>query len=166
MIKTGIGPLLLAVIVIATIYWGVSESRKRQENAYARTQQAIAIIAEKQKEQWYTDHINDLIAGDTKITLPDGTRPDIVTDVHAIEVDFVQKFYEAIGQAAHYARLTEKRPAIWLIETSEDDTDWTQRAIETTKKVTVDINGEPHHIALFILRARPPARDPIPHKVD
>jgi hypothetical protein len=39
-------------------------------------------------------------------------RIDLLTDDYAIEVDRLEKFHEAIGQALHYARETGKKPAI------------------------------------------------------
>jgi hypothetical protein len=39
-------------------------------------------------------------------------RVDLLTDEYAIEVDRLEKFHEAIGQALHYARETGKKPAI------------------------------------------------------
>jgi hypothetical protein len=46
------------------------------------------------------------------IRLPDGTRPDCVSATHAIEVDYSEKWAEAIGQALHYAQWT--RETTWL----------------------------------------------------
>jgi hypothetical protein len=39
-------------------------------------------------------------------------RVDILSDDYAIEVDRLEKFHEAIGQALHYAKETGKKPAI------------------------------------------------------
>jgi hypothetical protein len=39
-------------------------------------------------------------------------RIDLLTDDYAIEVDRLEKFHEAIGQALHYAKETGKKPAI------------------------------------------------------
>ena len=39
-------------------------------------------------------------------------RIDLLTDDYAIEVDKLEKFHEAIGQALHYAKETGKKPAI------------------------------------------------------
>lgn len=41
-------------------------------------------------------------------------RVDLLTDDYAIEVDRLEKFHEAIGQALHYAQETGKKPAIAL----------------------------------------------------
>jgi len=45
-------------------------------------------------------------------------RIDLLTEDFAIEVDFIQKWHEGIGQALHYASATGKRPALALVRTS------------------------------------------------
>ncbi len=47
--------------------------------------------------------------------LPDKTRVDCLTATHAIEFDFCNKAYEAVGQSLHYALMTGKKPKIVLI---------------------------------------------------
>ena len=37
------------------------------------------------------------------MTMPDGARCDILTETHAIEVDFADKWAEAFGQSLNYA---------------------------------------------------------------
>src|SRR5690349_16182101 len=39
---------------------------------------------------------------------PDDTRTDCISDTHAIEVDFSDKWAESIGQALHYALWTKE----------------------------------------------------------
>ncbi len=53
--------------------------------------------------------------GQREVTMPDGTRCDCVTATHAIEIDFANKWYEAIGQSLNYAFQTSKRAGIILI---------------------------------------------------
>jgi hypothetical protein len=50
-------------------------------------------------------------------------RIDLLTDDYAIEVDSLEKFHEAIGQALHYAKETGKKPgiAIFLMEPKQSD---------------------------------------------
>lgn len=45
-----------------------------------------------------------------EVVAPDGTRCDILTDEYAIEVDFANKWAEAIGQALNYAIQFNKMP--------------------------------------------------------
>ena len=53
--------------------------------------------------------------------LPDSTRCDCLTETHAVEFDFADKWAEAIGQALHYSTQTGKRAGIVLILESEID---------------------------------------------
>ncbi len=45
----------------------------------------------------------------------DKTRVDCLTDTHAIEFDFANKWAEGIGQALHYGAQTGKKPMVMLI---------------------------------------------------
>ena len=53
--------------------------------------------------------------GVEEYVLADKTRVDCLTDTHAIEFDFADKKYEAVGQSLHYAVMTNKKPGIVLI---------------------------------------------------
>ena len=59
--------------------------------------------------------------GQTEVILPDGTRCDIVTETHAIEVDFADKWAEAIGQSLNYSFQLNKKAGILLILEKPDD---------------------------------------------
>jgi len=56
--------------------------------------------------------------GQTEYRLLDATRVDCLTDKRAIEFDFDSKWAESMTQALHYARITNKRAAVVLIERS------------------------------------------------
>lgn len=45
----------------------------------------------------------------------DRTRVDCLTDTHAVEFDFANKWAESVGQALHYQRMTGKRAKVILI---------------------------------------------------
>jgi len=51
----------------------------------------------------------------TEVRLWDGTRADLVSDTHAIEVDWSHKWAEAIGQSLYYSSVTGKKPGIVLL---------------------------------------------------
>jgi hypothetical protein len=53
--------------------------------------------------------------GRTEVVLEDGTRIDILTRTHALEVDFAAKWAEGVGQSLHYAAQTGRRAGIVLI---------------------------------------------------
>lgn len=45
----------------------------------------------------------------------DYTRVDCLTDVHAVEFDFANKWAESVGQALHYQLMTGKKAMVVLI---------------------------------------------------
>ena len=73
-------------------------------------------------EAHYQSIAAKLLNGAAEVTMADRTRCDIVTDTHAIEVDWNGKWGEAIGQSLHYALLTNKRAGIILIMDTPNDT--------------------------------------------
>lgn len=48
-------------------------------------------------EAYYQKIAAEKCNGETDVTMPDGTRCDIVAETHAIEVDFAEKWGESIG---------------------------------------------------------------------
>ena len=50
-----------------------------------------------------------------------GFRIDLVSETHAIEVDWGYKMYEAIGQALVYAQATGKMPGMAILLATERD---------------------------------------------
>ncbi|WOO43126.1 YHYH domain-containing protein [Rubellicoccus peritrichatus] len=72
-------------------------------------------------EAYYRDLIAKELGGQTEVKMDDGTYCDIVTDDMAIEVDWGNKWGEAIGQSLNYGFQSNKTPAIYLILKSESD---------------------------------------------
>jgi len=66
------------------------------------------------EDQW-TEKNAKRFKGKTGVVLWDLTRPDLVTEKHAIEVDWAKKYKEAIGQSLYYAIQTNKQPGIILL---------------------------------------------------
>ena len=81
----------------------------------------------KQSERYYQEKFAREIGGQVEVVMRDGTRCDILTATHAIEVDFARKWAEAIGQSLHYALHTGKRPAVALIVLSPSDNKYVER---------------------------------------
>lgn len=59
--------------------------------------------------------------GETEVVLSDRTRVDCLTADFAVEVDFSDKWAEAIGQSLHYAKMTDRKPGIVLVLESDSD---------------------------------------------
>jgi hypothetical protein len=73
-------------------------------------------------EAHYQDIAAKKYSGQTEVVLPDGTRCDIVTETHAIEVDFADKWAEAIGQSLNYSfQLNKKAGILLILESSKDE---------------------------------------------
>jgi hypothetical protein len=88
---------------------------------------ATSVILAKREhpERWYQEQWCEEHNGRLEVVLPDGTRCDCLTDTHAIEFDFGNKWAESIGQSSYYALQTGKRPGIVLIlETMKDRKYW------------------------------------------
>lgn len=92
------------VIVLSYIFPGCSP-----ESSFAQT---------KKNEKWYQQKYCE---GKIEVTLPDKTRCDCLTETHAYEFDFAEDWPESIGQALHYARLTNRIPGIYLILKKKED---------------------------------------------
>ena len=72
-------------------------------------------------EAYYQELAAKKYNGETEVVMPDGTRCDIVTEAHAIEVDFADKWAEAIGQSLSYSFQLNKKAGILLILESPKD---------------------------------------------
>ena len=74
-----------------------------------------------------------------EVKLPDNTRVDCLTDKYAIEFDFAPKWAEALGQSLHYAHMTGRMPAIFLIVEHERDMRHVQRLKPLCEKYGVQL---------------------------
>lgn len=79
----------------------------------------LTISARQHPEKYYQDKY---CRGQKEVVLADKTRCDCLTDTHALEFDFSDKWAESLTQSLHYARLTGKKPGIVLI--LEKESDW------------------------------------------
>jgi len=80
------------------------------------------------------------LGGKTEVVLFDGTRADIVTMSWAIEVDFADKWAEAVGQSLYYAAVTQKEPGIVLIlENRGRDAKYVQRCLVLCHKLNIKL---------------------------
>jgi len=103
-------------------------------------------------ERDYQLHCNQILQGKVEYRLPDATRVDILTDTLAIEVDFAKKWYEAVGQSCHYARCTDRAPAILLIVTDKFQEKYIKAAKEATKNTQVKVGDNYYPITMLVYR--------------
>jgi hypothetical protein len=88
----------------------------------------------KQCERYYQEKFAQEIGGQVEVFMKDGTRCDILTATHAIEVDFAKKWAMAIGQSLNYAMHTGKRPGVALIVLAPSD----NKYIERVRKISAE----------------------------
>ena len=83
------------------------------------------------------DYVNKYCNGIKEYVLPDKTRIDCLTDEYAIEFDYAKKWAESIGQSLYYAKMTNKKPAVAIIISKEDDYKYIQRIRDADKDITI-----------------------------
>ena len=88
----------------------------------------------KQSERYYQEKFAREMGGKVEVVMKDGTRCDILTSTHAIEVDFAKKWAEAIGQCLNYAIHTGKRLGVALIVLSPSD----NKYIDRVRKISAE----------------------------
>lgn len=71
----------------------------------------VAFAGEKEE----TQRLAPKYKADQEVRLWDATRVDLLSETHAIEVDYAPKWAEAIGQSAYYALVSKKKPGIILL---------------------------------------------------
>lgn len=77
--------------------------------------------AERQPESHCRDLFAKAMKGETEVVLPDRTRADVVTDSHAIEIEFAAKWCEGFGQSLWYGFQLQKKAGLVLILEDEKD---------------------------------------------
>lgn len=88
-------------------------------------------------ESWYQDKYCE---GQKELVLEDNTRVDCLMGEYAVEFDFADKWAECIGQALFYAKMTNKKPACFLIiENTEKDLKYLQRLDLVAPKYNIKI---------------------------
>jgi hypothetical protein len=72
-------------------------------------------------EKWYQTQWCEDNYGQQEVTLPNQTRCDCLTKNYAVEVEFADKWAEAVGQSLNYALESHRRAGIVLILESPTD---------------------------------------------
>ena len=90
---------------------------------------ALSVRAESEKD--YARAWASANEGKVNLRLADGTRCDVATPRHAVEVAFAPKWQEAIGRALYQATQLNKKAGIVLIVKEPKETVYRQR-LDTT----------------------------------
>jgi len=75
-------------------------------------------ISDATQEKNWSAALASALSGQAEVSV-EGGRVDVLTEHYAIEVDRLEKWHEAIGQAAHYGLKTKKIPAAALMVPSD-----------------------------------------------
>jgi hypothetical protein len=100
-------------------------------------------LAQWHNEKYYQTVIATQMEGKAEVSFPDRIRVDIITKNYAIEVEFADKWYQAVGQSLYYGIKTGLLPAIVLIMKKDVDTLYLNRlrqvaALHKIKIFTID----------------------------
>lgn len=79
------------------------------------------------KEREYQECWCMQVGGEAEYVLGDGCRVDCLTDEYAVEVDFADKWAEAVGQSLYYAYQTGRKPGVLLIMEEPGDDRYLKR---------------------------------------
>ena len=90
-----ISKVLFIILLLHTYYFQYAQVNNWNENQYA-------------------DYIQTLMGGEREVSVQSG-RVDLLTPVVAYEIEWANKWKDAVGQAIWYSLQTERQPGIILI---------------------------------------------------
>jgi len=107
-----------ACVAVFRLFWQLDAKHGRPLRSGPSTiERALAFVIAMLPVEAFSftesEMVAKLCAGmNQELVLPDRTRIDCLSPTHAIEVDFSEKWAEAIGQALHYSLWTAELPSI------------------------------------------------------
>lgn len=105
MLKKSLIILVFEILSISTIY-AFDDGKTKTRYKY---------VKHKHSESSYQHAWCSARDGIEEFENLDKTRVDCLTDIHAVEFDFANKWAESIGQALHYQLMTGKKAMVVLI---------------------------------------------------
>lgn len=114
---------LLAIVVVCCVSISLYDIKTKEKQFNRSLDQNITntiyhlnLKANDPEVKW-SKSLSKKLNGETEISIPYG-RIDIVTKSNAIEVEFLDKWHEGIGQSLHYAKETHKIATLAIIMTN------------------------------------------------
>ena len=117
------------IIIISYIFFDVQQVPQ----ALYETQ----IMKPEQNEAYYVNQWCSSDFGRKEFVLLDNTRIDCLTKDYAIEFDFAKKWAESVGQSLYYSQMTNKKPAVVLILTKQEDEKYVKRVEKTSSNIKI-----------------------------
>lgn len=125
--------LVIFVMVFASslgIHYGSQHRQSSQLPTLAPTPPpATSVLTETHNEPYYTQQIANQYGWEAEVVTPAGTRCDLVSELYAIEVEWVRHSYEAVGQSLHYAIELQRKPAILFLLSDSGDQAYAEKRI-------------------------------------
>ena len=125
-VKIALAIILSALILGAILRWIDRPDLPRQISEsegvllLSNAESLIPIIAlpvgENSHENQWTNALAEELNGEVEVGVDRG-RVDVMTVYYAIEVDFLGKWHEGLGQAIHYGSESERTGVLALIDT-------------------------------------------------
>lgn len=91
------------------------------------------------KEKYYQQQFCKEMRGIQEYRLKDSSRVDCLTSEYAIEVDFANKWAEAVGQSLYYSLMTGKQAGIYLIIETPKEEKYLYRLNKVAKKFNIKV---------------------------
>ena len=135
-VKVGIATILTLTVIGLAVRFIKSGNREDDTNANMRLVSGLGTIsdsllvpviefdiADPALEKNWIAVLAEKLGGQAEVAVPYG-RVDVITDSYAIEVEYIHKFKEGIGQAIHYGEVKGVTPGLAIIyERSGSETD-------------------------------------------
>ena len=106
---------LLKTLIISIIFLLTTMYANASAFDYGYTSDGFKYVIHQHSESSYQHAWCSAHNGIEEYKNTDFTRVDCLTDTHAIEFDFAEKWAESIGQALHYSFMTGKKAKVVLI---------------------------------------------------
>ena len=100
--------------------------------------------------------------GQMEYILPDRTRIDCLTDRFATEIDFADKWAEAIGQSLHYSLMIKRDAQIVLILEKDTDRKYLKRINNIIDNFSLPIDVRVIYVNTMGQVLLPPTEDEVP----
>lgn len=141
----------LGAIAVAQFPVGYSEAEIEAMASEPAAKKEASNLSPSSRETAWSAWVAEQVGGEAEHRLPTGDRVDVLTTYAAVEVEWVTKWHEAIGQALWYGMATHRKPsivALWKDGGPKEQEAWLKLASVCDK----------HKIHLYQLRTDRPLR--------
>jgi len=129
---------IVVVAILAAIYLVVHNAVLHFNQMEVAELKATGVV--KHREPYYTQLLAKKLDWVAEVQTPVGTRCDLVSQTHAVEVEWTTKPYQAVGQALHYSLELDKEPGILFLYRLDSEREFAlTRAGKTVDKLHIKV---------------------------